>query len=624
MSTYDTIIRLVGRDQGASDALRKVKGETQGLKESTGLLDKAMGAAAAMGFAVLARKAADLVFDLAVLGAEAARVEDAFRRVSAGVGASADGILAAMDNATAHIVDDEALMQVATNAMIMGLQLSEAQWAQLAEGARYHARLIGATTEEVFSGVVEAITRGQPRMLAALKFPGARDAINEMAEDLDGAASSMTEAERSAALFNLTLGVMTGEMGKFGEISDDMIDDIDRTKVSWENLKESIGQGLGKKGGFFQGLYALTEALQGNAEPMQAANAEAERLIPVIDLLGKRSWATGRQIAFSNGYLREAVGLFPKAAEEGARFGRSMGTVAGEVDEVYNALRHMTQAQLDASLTPTVSLYQKTPYERPYEGVTNIDWAKKGEDNASDYMDAWQTAWDDLRSTVESALQASSVTIEDMAAATSGSYVDKWDENIRRLNAVAERGFAELTAHPDWATALDIPADVLAGTEAQLKAWAAGTAKTAPPTMFDIDAAVAMVEQYVAEQAAHEALIDAVAKAYAAKHGVSVGAAKDSLAGVLGDPAEQGKSIADKFGAGFTDQLKDSSPATLFVTAMDKDIAAQAVQLKALGISLWLAAEVGIKRQMEDSNYVLMFATILAPIVAKLLNNPYE
>lgn len=99
---------------------------------------------------------------------------------------------------------------------------------------------------------------------------------------------------------------------------------------------------------------------------------------------------------------------------------------------------------------------------------------------------------------------------------------------------------------------------------------------------------------------------------------------KDSLAGVLGDPAEQGKSIADKFGAGFTDQLKDSSPATLFVTAMDKDIAAQAVQLKALGISLWLAAEVGIKRQMEDSNYVLMFATILAPIVAKLLNNPYE
>jgi hypothetical protein len=602
-SVYDVLVRLLGKDEGASDALNKVKGSTEQAAEATGLLDKAVQGLAAIGLSALAKQAAQVAYDLVIMGTEAARVGDAFARVTAGVEANGEAIADAMNAATLATVDDEDLMQIATNGMIMGLRLSTEEWGKLAEGARYHARLIGEDTTTVFAGMVEAITRGQPRMLAALKFPGARDAINELSEQMDGAAGSMTEAEKSAALLEVVMGTLGKEMAQFGELTPDMIDKVDALTIAWGNLKETIGQGLAA--GIFKTL-GVGE-LKTGAAVLEAMWKNQITPLQAVKILFQ---STGER-------LKSLRDLFPEAADEGNRFARSLVNIA-------DATVYMTEAQRVASLTPTVSLYQATPYERPYLGVTDIDYIDAGKNAADDYGSGWDSssAWDDLKSTVEAALQGTDVTAEDLAATASGTYVDKWDENIRRLRAVAQNGFAELDAHPDWKDVLNIPPEILAGTQDQLKDWAANTADAAPTAMFDIDKAVAIVEQYVAQQAAQDALIDEVARRYAEKHGMSVGAAKRAVGGVMGEePADQGKGIAEKMLSGFDGAVKDNSPAGQFAVRFAEDIVAQTKLLKSKGVELWLAVQTGIEQQMQDAHYAHMFAVYLAPLVAVELSN---
>lgn len=292
-----------------------------------------------------------------------------------------------------------------------------------------------------------------------------------------------------------------------------------------------------------------------------------------------------------------------------------IGVLSGKWAEVESALK-------DASF----AFDPKNPLAY-YQAVNQVlggleDWVggyEDLEDAASDAMKAQQSGWDDLKSTVEAALQASGVTAEDLAATASGSYVDKWDENIRRLNAIAERGFAEIQAHPDWVDLLSIPPEVLAGTQEQLQQWAANTAQAAPTSMFDIDKAVELVEQYVAQQAAQEALVEEVARAYAEKHGLSIGAAREEIGAVMGTPEDQGASMAERITAGFTGELEDSGPAAAFARVLLSDVSASAAELKGAGESLWHAAEVGIDAAMKSSNYVNKWVELLAPLVAKYI-----
>lgn len=84
----------------------------------------------------------------------------------------------------------------------------------------------------------------------------------------------------------------------------------------------------------------------------------------------------------------------------------------------------------------------------------------------------------EMRSAIEAALKKGlEVSSADILSTKAGTYEDKAMESARRLNAIAERGFEELKKHPDWAEALMIPPDILAGSEAQLKAWAAQTSE---------------------------------------------------------------------------------------------------------------------------------------------------
>lgn len=161
---------------------------------------------------------------------------------------------------------------------------------------------------------------------------------------------------------------------------------------------------------------------------------------------------------------------------------------------------------------------------------------------ASRHQDQLFKSAGELTSALERALKAGlEVSPADMALAAAGKYEDKALENARRLDAIIQRGFDELRAHPDWAGLLKIPPDVLAGSEAELKAWAARTkadvVDLARPDLINWDAFIENFRRDLDREAAKKLTIDiAVEKLEAAGllKGMSEEQRKQKVAELLG------------------------------------------------------------------------------------------
>jgi hypothetical protein len=248
------------------------------------------------------------------------------------------------------------------------------------------------------------------------------------------------------------------------------------------------------------------------------------------------------------------------------------------------------------------------------------------EETARSVGKTWQDTYDEIRSAVESALTPTTVTGLDMSLSELGLYVDKWDENARRLDAVAEAGFAAFDAHPDWVEILKIPDNVLAAGEEGLKSWAAQTAASVRdltrPDLLNVDAAVAAVEQYFADMAARELSIDIVTQAMIDKGVVTGPDAKKMVAQALGlDQTGIGETAGAEIFSGMVDKFKEKSATAEFATYLKADIANHPGDLKDGGYQLWLATEVGIIQAMEEGNYVMRWVELLLPFLTAALGS---
>jgi len=156
------------------------------------------------------------------------------------------------------------------------------------------------------------------------------------------------------------------------------------------------------------------------------------------------------------------------------------------------------------------------------------------------------------------------VSKEDMALTAAGKYEEAPLENARRLDAIMDRGFAELSAHPDWAGILRIPESVLSGSEADLKAWAAERNKlvSVGASVEDVNWDAFLVEYEknlkIAEGKA-EVLQRAAEEVYKAGLAGSVGEAKQQVQEQMGDIT--GVKVAPKFSS--------EAVSTSFITAFE-------------------------------------------------------
>ncbi len=179
-----------------------------------------------------------------------------------------------------------------------------------------------------------------------------------------------------------------------------------------------------------------------------------------------------------------------------------------------------------------------------YQDVADatVEHYRELERAAQNHASAMYSSASELSSAIEQAIKRGlEVSPEDMQLASVGLYRDKALEAARRLDAILQRGFAELQAHPDWAGLLQIPESVLSGSEAELKAWAARTKEDvvdlARPDLINWDAFIENFRRDMDKEAAKKLTID-----IAVEKLVATG----ELAGM--SPEQRKKMVAEKLG----------------------------------------------------------------------------
>jgi len=372
---------------------------------------------------------------------------------------------------------------------------------------------------------------------------------------------------------------------------------------------------------------ALTQALQAVAAAETDTDREARRLATGFGVMG----AAAEEAAGPVRDLAVAYGLIYENIERKAR-ARITGEKMWSTPDAYED---------EAGRTAALEAIDKQ----------REDNAEREKLRANQVAAAWESSYDrqqqavdDLRSAVRSALTPTSVTALDMAQAGQGTYQEKWDENARRLDAISQRGFAELDAHPDWEGMLKIPPDVLAAGEQALRDWAGRTSEAVralerPDLLVDnIDAAVQSVRDYLNRQAAQELSLDMITNAAIEQGVVGGDAAKSQVAEALGLSAapmelpvklvmaeeEEGggtamAGLAQQMMAGVESAMSQTPLVATFLTTLEQGIKANRARLIESGKTLWDTINEGIWQAMNKSDYVIKMARLIAPEVAKIL-----
>jgi hypothetical protein len=648
VSIYRLLIELVGKDKGATRALKSAQKETLGLERAAQKLQGGLAAAAGIaGMAYVGKQALDLVSDLYMLGAQAQRLETAFDSLARGAGGSADAILSAIKKASGGTVSEMDAMAAANKGILLGLGANAAQWEKLTEIARVRGRAMGLTVTQALSDITVGLGRQSAMILDNLGITLDLDATYAAyAETLGKTAKELTNVEQKQALVNKVIEEGS-KLTPAGGIEPDAADKVEQLASAWEDVKTEIAEAVVEAGVLQDVVDALLTVIRGassaegfvtisqQVKEVRTQLAAAERDLAVFETAGPEKYSKEievykEKIAGLEAELARLIKINPAAVKAA---NMQADALKGLATQGYNAAAAMWALAAAEGYEATVakrkgggagagrafSIARWKENKRLAEEVGEAD-----EQAAIDAGKVWdkvladrKRAWEDLKSTVEAALQPTTVTALDVEQTAMGTYADKWDEDARRLDAIAARGFAELDAHPDWAGVLEIPPEILGSTEDVLKEWARQQSTNfrnllLPLGPEDVAAAVERVRDYVQQQAQREANIETIALAYQAKFGGT----EEQARAALGDTGAIGGIAADDVMAGFTDALEASTPAAQFASYFKSDIDDETANLNTRGVELWQKIEKGLLDEMSQGNYVDAFATILAPYVA--------
>jgi hypothetical protein len=671
-------------DAGAKSAKAETSNlvnELKGATSASGLLQTALASAGVMGLAHMAKEAASAAFEMAKLGAGAERMETAFTDLASQAGGSADEMLAALQRATEGTVSNAALISSANRGILLGLGANAEQWEDLAEVARYRSRAMGISMTQALNDIVTGLGRESRLILDNLGIiVDVEKVTSDYAATLGTTADKLTETQRKQALLNSVIEDGKAKIEASGGLTKDAADEVEALGAAWANLKEELGKqiapvvipiiqeitqvivegdtGLGRyqadmnaklTEGFVTTEQAAAATLKyGNAWETvgtQVAGVGTE----VQDVAGKlAAWDAGfRQAGASANNIRKIIaginydlgnldldelgaGLESALSSAQSAAAGLAGTASFSVAE---GLYANAQAQLEALYAEAAQVGRNmTELELAYREQAIMDSLRDTvglyEDAGKDAADAFGDAFEDMKSTVAAALQPTSVSALDFMPGRE----DAWDENARRLDAIAARGGAELVAHPDWASILMIPPDVLAAGDEALKAWAQQTSDDVRnlfrPDLLtgSLDQMVETVRGYVLDQEAREGTIEDVTAAYQAKYGGSAADAKKMAKMLLGDTSQVGETVADDLAAGMKKSMGQGSLTATLVATWKTDVDNNKKDLQDAGGRIWDVLFGGIRQAVKDQDpsLIQVIAEKVAPAVARILSNNWQ
>jgi antitoxin component of RelBE/YafQ-DinJ toxin-antitoxin module len=238
---------LIDAKNQASGTLKEVERQVSSLDDAAGSAANGLSglfqAAGIAGVGALAAGVASAAFELAQLGAEAARTETAFTRLASQAGQSADQMLAAMQTASRGMISDSELMIDANKAMLLGVADTGEELATLLQIAGERAKAMGTTTASAFDDLLTAIGR-QSTMIAdnlGITF-SLEEAYQNYADTLGTTADKLTDTQKKQAFLNEVLRQSEEDLKAAQKSMGDTEGGIVRMTTAWTNFRTEVGK----------------------------------------------------------------------------------------------------------------------------------------------------------------------------------------------------------------------------------------------------------------------------------------------------------------------------------------------------------------------------------------------
>lgn len=652
---------------GANDLLLRIlaKNETKAaFSEVKSGLGSLTGALAGFGIGLSAVGIARFSAEAVKLAASAQPVEDAFNSMAASLGQNANSMLASLESISRGAIDQTALMTAANTAMLLGGKTLASELPTLLEVARAGSIALGQDMQFMFQSIITGIARQSPLILDNLGIVVDLETANRnYAASLGITVEAMTEAQKQQALLNDILRVAPDYIANVGADATTAAEQIKTLaaattefKTAWGELLLEIGVGNAVAGiaGFVSNQVDvirdfgdfLAMSAEFAAAGMDEEAAAAQRAAEAVRRMGSETANSLPWVKALSGQYEVMTKLSkPMAAGVGAGANAIARAVLPTMQwaDALSALNKelaktamtgtgpMSQAGQISPLLQNQSTFPQT-IDEWVQGMLNANEivAEDAESAARNVAGSWQSAFDNVRSQAESALTGRMQPTElDFLQTGLGQYQDAPLESVRRLDAIIQRGMSEITAHPDWAALLEIPADVLAGGEAALKAWAMQTreaaANLARPDLIDWDAFVAEFQRQKDEATAKALTLD-IAMGKLAQAGLLTAGneaqSKLEIAQMLGldTPELAAASIAQ----GFQTAFDANNPASALLTSFQTKLGTQETAYKTTGekAGAWLGDAVKGAALTSLDGFLPDLAARLSPYLVLPGGNP--
>ncbi len=580
-----------GLKQGLSDAKKQVKDAARGFGQ--------LGSLASVGLVAAGVQAGKMYIELSKVNAAQKRLITSSRDLAARYGQSYDSMMMKLREASGRTIDDTALMIQANKALELGAAKDADQLAQLLEVARAKARETGYTTQQAFGFITTAVGRMSPQIADNLNIlMDANTRYTEYGKTIGKTADQLTEFEKRQAIATGIISEGAESVKNMKDAGDDAIDAIDGLNTAWSNFKTTIGDSKWLK----NAALGLTDLLNVVAGSGPGATQDQKRQ------------AIQSQIDYRQRLLADPIQSF------GMR-----GILEDEIKELEAQLARLNSAFRMADLGTgmwgagwngiAAAGGSTQPAYVPGKGNRGLDegWGAGGyigptvgpgvyiKNFGEELGDAttatknYTSAITSGLSTIKGLMSPTSVTRLDELETKHGVYQNKWDEPMRRVQDVINRG-----AESPWAQQYF---GNLQGEELEMRAL-----------QFQRDWGMGLYNQLPLSQDDRSIMQAGLGQAWWQKE--SGEAQQTQLAGDV--YKEYGEGIGSAFGTVWDDTVKELAIGKPVIEKLIQDIEADSAILNTAGGKLWTELLTGI--DASDVNALELLINHIAPGMAQWLS----
>lgn len=289
----------------------------------------AAAAAAVTGSLYAANAAGTALFETIGQGETIAALAASFDKLSGPIGGAAS-TLAALQQATRGVVDDQTLMLATNKLMIADIGLSQQQVAGLTQAAVTLSKAMGTTASSAVRDLAEGLQKQSPMILDNLGLTVKMEAaVKEYAKAHHIATEEVDDQTRKLLFAKVAMEGAEDAGKKLGASGLASVSATQQMTTSWDNFRDQISKLVSEQPGFAEALRetanAAIEIGKALSPLIQVAGEMARELAPVIKMLGEAA----AFIAGSGALATGVGGLISSAVPGGALLGAPLAAIGG-------------------------------------------------------------------------------------------------------------------------------------------------------------------------------------------------------------------------------------------------------------------------------------------------------